>query len=246
MKKTLFLAVALLTFGIASAQITNGRIGTGTFIDYTGAEVPDLDGIDFNNDGTLEFVIYNNNYTNDYLQYVWTEGGNNIIASAEGWDYAAMLSQGSVVDVNGNFEGQGDAMINYTPGDPTLFYIGFRIVLADGVHYGWAQVEAESTPVSSDITLNWLACAYNATPGEPIAAGQTAGGVGIGTVEAPAFRAFALGQNSLRIEAGNNEVKVYDLGGRLVETVRGNATLTMPQGVYLLRAEGTTRKVLVY
>lgn len=251
MKKTLFLAAALLTISIGNAQIVNGRIGTGD-ITIAGVDWTDAYGIDFNNDGTLEFRIsdfegIDGNWANAYISYDWTEGGNNVVADPEMWDYVALLNSGDVIDANGNFAGYGDATFEDLTTAPERIFLGFRIQLADGVHYGWAEATVTASAISTDITLTWVACAYNTTPGAAIAAGQTGGGVGIDATAAPAFRAFALGQNSLRIETGHNEVSVYDLGGRLLNTVRGDATLTMPQaGVYLLRAEGTTRKMLVY
>lgn len=247
MKKTLFLAASMLLLATASAQIANGRIGNGN-INIAGTEWTDVYGIDFNNDGILEFRLSDYEsaglYTNAYISYNWTEGGNNIIADPEVWDYAGILSANDVIDEHGNFAGYGDATFDDLLNAPSVIYVGFRILLSDGVHYGWAS--ANVYPSANNVDVQWTACAYNTVPGAAIAAGQT-GGNAIADAAMPAFQACALGQSSLRIEAGDSEVKVYDLGGRLLNTVRGTTTLTMPEtGVYLLRAEGTTRKVLVY
>ena len=37
-------------------------------------------------------------------------------------------------------------------------------------------------------------------------------------------------------------VSVYDTQGKLQRTVRGNATLTLPSGIYVVKAEGQTFK----
>ena len=79
MKKTLFFAAALLLFSIGNAQIANGRIGNGN-INIAGTEWTNVYGIDFNNDGVLEFRLSDfsgatGTQTNAYISYNWN--GNN-------------------------------------------------------------------------------------------------------------------------------------------------------------------------
>lgn len=256
MKKALFLVAAVLAFGVGNAQIVNGRIGQGN-INVSGMQWNDVYGIDFDNDGTLEFRLsdfegVDGSQLNAYISYDWTEGGNNVMADAEIWDYVAVLTAGSVIDANGNFAGYGDAMFEDLGSVPERIFVGFRIQLSDGVHYGWAEATVEAVENSNDIRLNWTACAYNTTPGGAIAAGATGGSVGIAEAEGTGMRAYALGQQSLRVEAGNTSVAVYDLGGRRLYTVGQGRTMTlqMPEaGVYLLcpqERSGMSRKVLVW
>lgn len=252
MKRIIILAAALLAFGIGNAQIANGRIGHGN-ISIAGTDWTDVYGIDFNNDGTLEFRISDfegpaSTWVNAYFSYEWTEGGNNIYSDLEVWDYIAILASGYVIDAHGNFAGYGDATFEELSSVPEHLFVGFRILLPDGVHYGWAEATVSTSAASNDIVLNWIACAYNTVPGGAIAAGQT-GNSGIAGIVTPLFRALPLGEKSLRIEASDSDVALYDLNGRLLNTVEANssATLALPHtGVYLLRSKETTRKVLVY
>ena len=248
MKRLVLLSLALLTFSIANAQIANGRIGNGN-ITIAGTEWTDVYGIDFNNDGVLEFRLSDfsgieGNQVNAYISYNWTEGGNNVVSDPEVWDYAAVLVSGQVVDANSTFGGYGDATFQDLTTVPERIFVGFRILLADGVHYGWAEAVVSTS--ASDIVLNWVACAYNTTPNAPVTIGNTAA---ITHVETPAIHAYALGNNRLRVKTDESEVVLYDISGRQLNTIPCNnvVTITMQQsGLYLVRVGSTTRKVMVY
>lgn len=248
MKKTLLFASALLLLGIGNAQIANGRIGNGN-INIAGTEWTDVYGIDFNNDGVLEFRLSDfsgvtGTQTNAYISYNWTENGNNIVADPDMWDYVAILASGTVIDANSNFAGYGDATFQDLGTAPRHFFVGFRISLADGIHFGWAEAVVET--LGDDINLNWVACAYNTAPNAPVAAGTAAG---IADVGQPRFCAYALGGNLLHVETDDNNVSIYYIDGRILNTIRCNGTVTvmMPKsGLYLVQVGKTTRKVYVF
>lgn len=249
MKRLVLLSLALLTFSIANAQIANGRIGNGN-ITIAGTEWTDVYGIDFNNDGILEFRLSDfsgieGNQVNAYISYNWTEGGNNVVSDPEVWDYAAVLASGQVVDANSTFGGYGDATFQDLTTVPERIFVGFRILLADGVHYGWAEAVVSTS--AADIVLNWVACSYNTTPNAPVTIGNTAA---ITYVETPTIHAYALGNNLLHVETDGSEViMLYDISGRQLNTIPCNneVTITMQQsGLYLVRVGSITRKVMVY
>ena len=57
-------------------------------------------------------------------------------------------------------------------------------------------------------------------------------------------RVIAHGQSlSVSGVKDGSTVYVYDTQGKLLRTARGNATLTLPTGIYLVKAEGQTFKV---
>lgn len=162
----------------ANAQITQGRIGTGD-ITIAGYTTTDVYGLDFDNDGTnLEFRIADfpgsPNLTNGYLTYDWTDGGNNIVNETGVWDYMAILASGVTVGSTSEFEGQGDGAFNTTNLTAGVHYMGFRILLSDGVHYGWAEYTVAEN--GDDFDLTWTKCYYNATVGEAITTGDEGGG----------------------------------------------------------------------
>ena len=87
---------------------------------------------------------------------------------------------------------------------------------------------------------------YNTTPNAPIVAGTA---VGIANVDQPGYCAYAFGGNQLRIETDNNDASIYDINGRILNTIRCNGTVTimMPKsGLYLVQVGKTTRKVFVF
>ena len=172
----LFMLAALLGIVAANAQITQGRIGTGD-ITISGTDWPDVYGLDFDNDGTLEFRIqdfdggsWDPTITNGYLSYNWTDGGNNIAAAT---DYAELIGAGVTINSSTEFGGAGDATIESTSLAAGTYYMGFRISLSDGVHYGWAECTVAENGDDYDIT--WTKCYYNATVGEAITTGDEGG-----------------------------------------------------------------------
>ena len=173
----LFMLAAMLGIVAANAQITQGRIGTGD-ITIAGYTTTDVYGLDFDNDGTnLEFRIADfpgsPNLTNGYLTYDWTDGGNNIVNETGVWDYMAILASGVTVGSTSEFEGQGDGAFNTTNLTAGVHYMGFRILLSDGVHYGWAEYTVAEN--GDDFDLTWTKCYYNATVGEAITTGDEGG-----------------------------------------------------------------------
>ncbi|MBR0073929.1 MAG: hypothetical protein IJP95_08850 [Bacteroidales bacterium] len=241
MKKVLLSALfaATLLAGAANAQITRGNIGNGTFIDYSGASVPNVYGIDFNNDGTLEFRITDGSISKDYIVYSWTDGGNNVCNSSMGWDYAAALTQGTAIGASSSWEGQGDCMINETY--PSQYFIGFRFRLNDGIHYGWAMVNVSSSAIT------WVKAFYQATPGQSINAGDE-GSAAIATAQTSA-EIRSLGNNAIRIVGHQGEqFCIFDMAGKQVASTLGDNTVALPaKGVYVVRdSSSNSRKVIVY
>ena len=232
-----FATAFMLFAGTSLAQIRQGVIGNGVFEDSDG-NPSTVYGLDFNDDGHLEFKLSTYSITNDYIIYNWTDGGNNVCNSSMGWDYAAALSQGTAIGPSSNWEGQGDCMVNSTY--PSQYFLGFRIRLDDGVHYGWAMVNVSSTE------LNWVKIYYQATPGMAINAGDE-GSSAITEAEAD-YEISATGNNTIRINADDGEeFRIYDLSGRNVATCHGNSAVVMPnKGVYVVKNRNTANKVIVF
>ena len=242
MKKNLLFLVAICSVSLATAQITQGTIGNGNFIDWDGRTITDVYGLDFNNDGTLEFNIHSGSFTNDAVSYPGGGETNNVMAeNAEAWDYYAMLDENETIDANGFWTGYGDAMLTYEDVIPNSFYIGFRIKYDDGMHYGWAKVSF------ADETLTWEKCYYNETPNAAIKAGQTSGGTtGIDETEMN-IKIITPGNHQLLVNSDNQmTIEVYNLDGRkIIESVTNN-TITLPSmGIYVIRTDKFSRKVLV-
>ena len=158
------LIFALLTSLFASASIVQGTITAS--------------GLDFNNDGTPE---YNLSMGGAYLTFsstvaqgtnVWTIG----TFDTGQWDEPQNLTNGTSVGANGTWGAEGDCSLTWgqTP-LPTgqVCYIGFRIHLNDGNHYGWGSV----TVVNSS-TATWHAIYYETNVNTAITVGSTSGGGG--------------------------------------------------------------------
>lgn len=242
------------------AAIVPGTIGNGTFVDYEGNESTAY-GLDFNNDGDLEFVItttgFDVDFTNCYLQYTWSENGNNIWTSGsmetEGWDEVYPLTANTVIDAQGNWEAQGDAylvsMFESTPFLPlnTESYIGFKIKIGNAIHYGWAKVQLTGD-AATGFTANWISCAYENTPQTAILAGSE--GVGIESTQISNIVAFpnpvvdvvTIQMNQIQ---NNPAISVYNmLGERMsVNYTYDNSMVaiemqSLSSGIYFIKIQG--------
>jgi len=180
-KLMIFVLAALVGFVEANAQITQGRIGTGN-ITIWGTDWNDVYGLDFDNDGTLEIRISDFESTptiyNGAFSYDYADNGTNILADENGWDYVGVLDAGVTVGSASTslFAGYGDAYFDGTNITLGTHYLGLRISLADGVHYGWA--EYTMTQEGGDYRATFNSCYYNATVGADIVTGDTGGGSG--------------------------------------------------------------------
>lgn len=100
MKKIIVFFIAILFASYSQSQIVEGTIITG-------------DGLDFNNDGTVEFSISSGNGTNDYIIYYDINTDNNVwtIGNLEtgSWDLPSNLALGTEIGSTANWEAQGDA-----------------------------------------------------------------------------------------------------------------------------------------
>ena len=68
---------------------------------------------------------------------------------------------------------------------------------------------------------------------------------GIGSVGAGS--AISMSGNTLNINAGNADVRVYTLSGAAVisEKVSGNASFSLDKGIYVVKINNTVKKVIV-
>ena len=194
-----FLLAALIGFAAANAQVTQGRVGNGDITIY-GTDWTDVYGLDFDNDGTLEFRIsdfdgggWDPSITNGYLSYDWTDGGNNIASQT---DYVEFVASGVTIGASSEFGGYGDGMIESSALTAGTYYLGFRFVLNDGVHYGYAECTVVENGTDFDIT--WNNCYYNATVSGSIITGETGGGSGVD----PCLKSIPFTENFEGISSG--------------------------------------------
>ena len=145
------------------STIKTGRLTNGN-ITINGEQRSNAFGIDFDNDGELEFSI-GGEETFVYFAYDY-QSQNNIVNIEEQWDYIEPLASNTVINEQSRFEGQGDAYFSDQQSLPEHFYIGFRIKKADGFHYGWLSAQCTAG------VIQWGSCAYNTKPNTEIKAGE--------------------------------------------------------------------------
>ena len=141
----------------ADGSVVKGRIGTGS-ITIDGQTYTDVYGIDFNKDGVLEYRIIGNG-----VSLVYNVSDNNVVVSS---GCIATMAKHSSVNAMCNFAGDGNTPLPSLGSLPEKFYVGCRITLSDGVHYGWVKVKYD------DGELEWDKCAYNTSPDSPVTAGD--------------------------------------------------------------------------
>ena len=141
----------------ADGAVVKGTIGYGTFT-LDGVTQQGAYGIDFNKDGILEYSI-----TDDGMSLTYNASANNIVVSS---NCIAPLSKHSSINATCNYAGSGHTPLAALSALPEKFYVGCRIRLTDGMHYGWIKVKYD------DGELEWDKCAYNTTPNGPVTAGD--------------------------------------------------------------------------
>lgn len=247
MKKLCTLIAVAMIATLSYAQIVRGTVGTASYTDWNG-QTQQVYGLDFNNDGANEFQLSNgydqagNAIANGTISWTWAENGSSVLTVAGQWDEIDMLDLGATIDATKSFEGEGDASFYRTSSIKPDFYIGFRILLSDGLHYGYAHV------VYAAGALTFQDIFYNATAGAAITTGQQ---VGVECVDAAsAMQVLTLGSGRIMILTDCVEqITIYDINGRMVadRICDGQLTLTLPgAGVYVVRnSTGETQKTAV-
>lgn len=184
MKKIYAFILAILLTAGAFAQVTQGTIGNGTFVGWSGSST--AYGLDFNNDGTIEFKLSGNDWgtptlVNGVIEFNG-ETNSNFTTDVDAWDLAAPVANGTVISSTADMHSYGDGYMYMDYYDPptnfalnTTQYMGFAIDLSDGIHYGYARLSITGSTTTT-LTVNWEAIYYNATAGQSITVGQTPGG----------------------------------------------------------------------
>ena len=246
MKRTIYVLAVMLFATNAFAQVRQGSVTTGSFIDWSGAAIEGVYGLDFNNDGTVEFrITYGYTDTgyeieNGGLTFAWSEGGNNIVTpSEEQWDRVSNLAEGTMVDFNSGWYAQGDAYLNL---EPTI-NVGFRFILSGEIHFGWGKVAVNT----STNQASWQEIYYQVAPGVGIAVGDR-NGVGVVSVLPDNVKVYTSG-NTINVACeGQTLVKIFDLSGRELASYNAErCSFNTPQaGMYLVKVGATMRKVIVF
>lgn len=259
MKKFFILLGAVMFLALArlDAQIVVGTVGQGSFTDWSGSTSSRF-GLDFNNDGVLEFVLKDAeasvSATRCALEWSYSDNGNNVWTAGDlnqgGWDEILAISANASISSSGNWEGQGDAyLVNYY--DEVVvpvnqdFYVGFRVKVNGSTHYGWARVKLTGN-ANSGYTADWQQIAYNSTPNAPISAGQT-GNVGIKEHQISGITIYPNPVQNILIIDGLEQVAnvtIYDMYGNMMFTesmVEDKINVAnFPAGVYVAVVESAT------
>lgn len=249
MKKIVLSMAMLMGMAALNAQVTRGTVGEGTYTNWDN-QTSFCEGLDFNNDGVLEFALmhgYDMNtgeeIANGAVQYVYSSN-NNVHTDADMWDYFKLLNSGDQLSSASAFNGQGDCYFEDYAALSQPRYVGFRVSVGGSLHYGYAKVSYSSNAV------NWHEIYYNATAGAAITVGQTSGGgtQGIDEVEANRFVVAAMDGHRINVmQQGAEQIYVFDLAGRKVAATNSqNSVIELPAaGVYVVRSATATAKIAV-
>lgn len=181
MKKTTSnkLSKKLAQYGALSLAVT-GMVDVNGQIIYTDVN-PDVGGqnvdyqLDLNNDGTIDFIIYNNYDTSSFNDFLGIQplNGNSVtgmkILSYSGTYYSYYvnaLNQGAVISAaNPSWQNYSYQYLNYYSciGSNSQWcgvtdkFIGLRFDIAGNTHYGWARLDVainQSNWVIKDYAYN--------------------------------------------------------------------------------------------
>lgn len=245
MKKTVLCVAfcSLAIFTSLNAQIVYKDIADG---------IPT--GIDFNSDGTNEFVISGGNANGDHIDYSSGGASNNIHAigtiNTTNWDVPSCVSAGYSIGVSGNWEGQGDCAVNGwgTP-NPTITvgqdtYLAMRFNLSgSAIYYGWVRIS-----VDNQGNVTYKDYAYESTPNKSIKAGEkTTSTAGINSINNDSFTIFPNPAKNVISITNNDNILQVNIINTLGETVYSSAKINSSidisnytSGVYIVEVKGKT------
>lgn len=247
MKKLTTICTSLLLSTSMFATIVTGTVGNGNYTDWNN-QTSQAFGLDFNNDGNLEFKISNSGEnTNCYIEYNSSSPINNIWASGtvdENWDIPKNLTINTQIGTSGNWVGMGDcSMTNWSDGSPvfsvgTTSYMGFRFKLGSNTHYGWAKVVITGNSTTG-YTVTFQQIAYESTPNTSIGAGQLPSGLNtINTTNLSIYPNPAT--NLININGSENSTKIVITNILGEKTMEFNSPISsiniesLKPGVYFL------------
>lgn len=223
----------LLNYSAMSAAIlgTANAAGQVTFTDVDPDEVIELGGlfnIDFNDDGTddISISVFDADQGAGAVVFATGNGsngnlgsnGNGFVGFSSGnYGYPLSLEEGAIIndtqliDVRGdlNFYSCGYSGSQFCDGQDGFLGISFE--LNGNTHFGWVGLNVD--PSGSPITV--FDYAFNATPDEPIAAGD----IGL-SVNDQAFENFnytvANGMLTMSAKTAMENVTIFNISGQQV------------------------------
>jgi len=221
MKKITLLAALMVCATFAFAQVTEGTIRTGNFVNYNGDTIQGY-GIDFDNDSILEVAIKTG--VDPVSGYEWTTGAVEYVfgkvqilvvdtsMESEMFDKFDMLEYGENVNSTGMFGGFGDGMFaDYSKISTDSTYVGFSFTKGGSTYYAYAKVHGDIYEVV------WDEVYYEATAGTGINAGakpqpQPSAVENVNAEENVNVRMVAI-EGRIYVE---RDGKLFDLNGRQV------------------------------
>ena len=243
MKKVLLISIAILCSAAMHASVVKGTIGMGRYTDWDGTISTEY-GLDFNNDGNLEFMLTNQGYEpehpNALIMYdgslnhgVLTQGAD---VPAGDWDKVQPLASGSSVGAASNYWGSmGDAylvnMMNscvMPVGQDT--YVGFKIEVGSNIHYGYAKVNVSGN-ASSGYNVDWKEIYYETEPGKTILVGAVSL---VNNVEKKHFSIYPNPTSEYIAITGVQNITKIEIYNSLGVRVR-EITVTNPNELYDIR-----------
>ena len=265
MRKIITLCAALLLSTSMFAGIVVGRVGNGNFVSWDNQTIVGF-GLDFNNDGVLEFKLSNSGFDveniNCYIEYNASNPTFNIWAAGnqdENWDIPMSLALNTSIGSSGNWVGMGDCSLVSWLDDSPVFtvgsvnYMGFRFKIGANTHYGWAKVVITGSEAIG-YTANFQEIAYETSPNTPILAGKT-GTVGLSDISSTNLSIYPNpATNVVNLTGGENATKVVIsnfLGQKSIEINQPTNSInisSLKPGVYFLTVfngdETSTNKLI--
>lgn len=242
-----------------------------TDIDDVTVEVGDAYALDLDNNGYPDFLMaaaansagnWTWNYVIGNLSSYGYGGPSNMVVGYSGaiLPYGSALAEGDLIGPSADFISNTNnvlwlasiySSVTYGPfANTTDSYMGVMFDIDGSVHYGWARLDVSVGPCSF-VVKDY---AYDDAADAEIEAGATTGGgVSVNNLTESQVAAYSYG-NTINVivkdsEAGVDNVRVYDIDGKVVYTARvtnNNMAITLESaatGLYTLQMTGANNSV---
>lgn len=249
MKRYVTLAEKLKSYSLLAGSIVASSFAAQGQIIYTDI-VPDVElggsvptsypaltthDIDMNNDGEVDFKVTMNIKAplgNDFSFFEKMDAANNPSNLIHSYtiEYVPFAFKDNLGDsipfgpsfygfINVNFAFQTAGVVSYIWNNQTDKYVGVRFMDGTDNYYGWVRLDVNTNGTVPNIVIKDYA--YEQTPGDKIAAGDTGTGLPTGIHQLAAAQQLAVFPNP-----SNGNVII-----RLKEPLKGNVTVSLKDAI---------------
>jgi hypothetical protein len=260
-----FIVTAMMLSASANAQIVytdvNPDVSLSCTVSISNPTCSSMDSVDINNDGVFDLILTVGGNRTGILQNITQSGyvkatplnGSSIISTS---GHPLHMYRNDSIKSNSNWSMAANQLLesvshstnqigntvsgNWTP--PIDGFLGIKIISGSQTNYGWIRLSVGISPPTA--TCIYKEFGYNATPNQPILAGQSSSTIIIGpivNIPDPAFKSALVNNASINTDI-DREIQVTEataftgilfISGATISNLTGLEAFTAIDSLYI-------------